>query len=132
MLRIIYVNLIFAVFMSSISSGLNIITQTYEQNNYGSLGYISVFTLFTFGLVGNIVCKIFIIRCDICWKIEILGFFFLTLIRISTIPNLWNLYLWIWRKWNFSLDYDNCCIGCKWILLIWIVYHLKFIHIAWE
>ncbi|KAM3143005.1 hypothetical protein pb186bvf_004823 [Paramecium bursaria] len=60
MIRIIYVNLIFAVFMSSISSGLNIITQTYEQNNYGSLGYVSVFIIFTFGLVGNIVCVTYV------------------------------------------------------------------------
>ena len=82
--------------------------------------------------MGNIVCKLFIIRCDLCWKIKIFILIFLTFTGISLIFNLWNLYLWIWRKCYFSMDYDHCSICSKWILLIWIIYHIKFIYITWK
>lgn len=58
LLNVILLNLIFAMFMSSISSGLNIMNQVFNQKGYTYLGNCCILFIFFFGMLGNFTCII--------------------------------------------------------------------------
>ncbi|CAD8099590.1 unnamed protein product [Paramecium primaurelia] len=57
---LIYMSLVFAIYLSATSTGLNVMTQIFEQKGYDYLGNISIFTIFLFGMIGNFVCILYI------------------------------------------------------------------------
>ncbi|CAD8124192.1 unnamed protein product [Paramecium sonneborni] len=51
---------VFAIYLSATSTGLNVMTQIFEQKGFNYLGNYSIFTIFLFGMIGNFVCILYI------------------------------------------------------------------------
>jgi hypothetical protein len=54
-LKVVALNSLICIFQSAVNSNLNIITQVTSQNDYKSLGNISIFLIFGFGMIGTLI-----------------------------------------------------------------------------
>lgn len=55
--KAIFLNGTLSLYLSCVNVGLNIISQVEDQNGYKSLGSVSIFLVYLFSSIGNIVCK---------------------------------------------------------------------------